>query len=65
MTMEKMSSRERFLSLMEYGSVDRVPNHEVGVWAQTAQRWKSEGLDTENYNWNINSFSISDTYIFW
>ncbi len=50
--MEKMTNRERFTALMEYKSVDRIPNHEVGVWAQTIQRWKAEGLDTENYSWN-------------
>ena len=50
--MKKMSNRERFLNLMEYKTVDRIPNHEVGVWAQTLKRWKAEGLDTENYFWN-------------
>ncbi len=50
--MKKMSNRERFLALMEYKPVDRIPNHEVGVWAQTRERWKAEGLDSENYFWN-------------
>lgn len=50
--MKNMTNRERFLALMEYKSVDRIPNHEVGVWAQTKELWASEGLDTENYFWN-------------
>lgn len=50
--MKKMSNRDRFLALMEYKSVDRIPNHEVGVWAQTLERWKAEGLDAKSYNWN-------------
>lgn len=49
----KMTQRQRFLNLMEYKPVDRVPNHEVGVWVQTADRWKAEGLDTDkvHFNW--------------
>jgi uroporphyrinogen decarboxylase len=27
---------------MEYESADRRPNHELGAWAQTAQRWRGE-----------------------
>ncbi len=50
--MKNMSSRERFLALMEYKPVDRIPNHEVGVWAQTKELWATEGLDTQNYSWN-------------
>lgn len=48
----ELSNRDRFIALMEYKSLDRVPNHEVGVWAQTMQRWASEGLDTSAYQWN-------------
>ncbi len=47
----KMTQRQRFLNLMEYKSVDRVPNHEVGVWAQTIDCWKAEGLDTDKLHW--------------
>jgi uroporphyrinogen decarboxylase len=48
----KMTERERFLSLMEYKTPDRVPNHEVGVWAQTKVRWEEEGLDSMAHQWN-------------
>jgi hypothetical protein len=34
-----MTSRERFIAVMEYKPLDRVPNHEVGVWGQTVDRW--------------------------
>ena len=37
---------------MEYQSVDRVPNHEVGVWEQTIERWKQEGLDVAQFHWD-------------
>lgn len=48
-----MTERERFIAVMDYGCFDRVPNHELGVWAQTPQRWHSEGLPegTLTYNW--------------
>lgn len=40
---------------MEYGHFDRVPNHELGVWPQTAERWAEEGLPpgTLTYNWFV------------
>jgi len=40
----RMTDRERFLAVMEYRPIDRVPNHELGVWGQTVERWKSEGM---------------------
>lgn len=48
----KMTQRERFISLMEYKTPDRIPNHEVGVWAQTKVRWEEEGLDSSAHQWN-------------
>ena len=45
MPAQRMTERERFLALMEYKPVDRVPNHEVGVWEQTKDRWEQEGLN--------------------
>jgi uroporphyrinogen decarboxylase len=47
-----MTPRERFLAVMEYQPVDRVPNHEVGVWTQTADRWQEEGLDIYDLHWD-------------
>lgn len=50
-----MTDRERFLAVMEYRDRDRVPNHELGVWPQTAERWAEEGLEpgTLTYNWFV------------
>jgi len=43
---------ERFLAVMEYQPVDRVPNWELGVWPQTRDRWEDEGLDPTLYHWD-------------
>lgn len=48
----EMTARERFLGVMEYQPVDRVPNHEVGVWTQTQDRWQQEGLDIYDLHWD-------------
>ena len=47
-----MNIRERFLSVMEYKPADQVPNHEVGVWSQTKDRWIAEGLNQYDYAWD-------------
>ena len=47
-----MTHRERFLNLMEYKPIDRVPNWEVGAWQQTIDRWHSEGLDRYTVCWD-------------
>ncbi len=47
-----MNTRERFHACMEYRPVDRIPNHEVGVWPQTRDRWKREGLDPASLHWD-------------
>jgi len=47
-----MTNRENFLAVMEYKKADRVPNWEVGVWAQTVDRWESEGLDRRLLKWD-------------
>ena len=49
---EPMTARERFLNVMAYKPVDRVPNHEVGVWPQTKARWISEGLNPYDLTWD-------------
>ena len=46
-----MDHLERFLAVMEYEPVDRVPNWELGVWPQTKQRWEEEGLDPTSLHW--------------
>ena len=50
-----MNDRERFISVMDYQSFDRAPNHELGVWPQTAERWAREGLlpGTLTYDWFV------------
>jgi hypothetical protein len=47
-----MNPLERFLAVMQYQPVDRVPNWELGAWPQTRERWESEGLSKTAYHWN-------------
>jgi hypothetical protein len=47
-----MTGRDRFIRTMEYKSVDAVPNHEVGVWQQTIDRWEKEGLNIYDLHWD-------------
>ena len=39
-----MNQRERFRRIMQFQTVDRVPNYEMGLLKGTAERWHSEGL---------------------
>ena len=44
---------ERFIACMEYQPCDRRPNHELGVWPQTADRWRKEAPNTVcNFTWD-------------
>ncbi len=44
---------ERFYACMEYHSCDRRPNHELGVWPQTRERWQSEDSKAvKNFTWD-------------
>ena len=44
---------ERFADCMEYRSSDRRPNHELGVWPQTRQRWEAEAFGAVGgFTWN-------------
>ena len=52
MNAPQMNPRERFIATMEYAPVDRLPNHEVGVWGQTIDRWQQEGLEVHNLHWD-------------
>ena len=47
-----MNYLERFLAVMEYQPVDKVPNWEAGVWAQTRDNWLEEGLDRSLLHWD-------------
>lgn len=48
----EMTNRERFINVMEYKPVDRVPNHELAVWVQTRERWVKEGLNEYDLHWD-------------
>lgn len=47
-----MNELKRFMACMEYQHVDRVPNHELGVWGQTRARWEQEAPQAvANFSW--------------
>jgi len=39
-----MNNRQRFKSIMNFKSVDRFINNELGLWEQTVDRWTAEGV---------------------
>jgi uroporphyrinogen decarboxylase len=41
---QAMTDRERFMRIMTFDPVDRVPNYELALWSQTYDRWLAEGL---------------------
>jgi hypothetical protein len=47
-----MNHLERFIAVMEYQPVDRVPNWELGVWPQAREAWEEEGLDSTPFHWD-------------
>lgn len=50
---DTMTERERFLAVMDYRPVDRVPNHELGVWPQTVARWRREAPEAvASFTWD-------------
>ena len=50
--MRTMTELDRFLAMMEYQPLDRLPNWECGAWAQTVERWIREGLDGALSYWS-------------
>jgi uroporphyrinogen decarboxylase len=42
-----MNGRDRFQRTMHYQTVDRAPMIEVGLWAETQERWLGEGMPAE------------------
>mgnify|MGYP000847084619 CR=1 FL=1 len=48
-----MNDLERFIATMDYAGPDRVPNHELGVWAQTVPLWKDQSAPELTYNWFV------------
>ena len=49
---DTLTNRQRFINVMDYQPVDRVPNYELGVWGQTAERWENEGLKPYQLHWD-------------
>ena len=52
-----MTDLARFIACMEYQPADRRPNHELGVWAQTVDRWRHEAPDAVagfGWDWFVN-----------
>ena len=47
---DRMTPRERFLAMMEYRPVDRLPNEELEVWPQTIERWRKQGCPVERFH---------------
>jgi hypothetical protein len=47
-----MSGQTRFINVMEYKAVDKIPNYEAGVWEQTKERWINEGLNEFDLHWD-------------
>lgn len=48
-----MNDLQRFIACMEYEPADRRPNHELGVWVQTALRWQREAPEAvKDFTWN-------------
>ncbi|GBC94894.1 hypothetical protein HRbin16_00679 [bacterium HR16] len=48
-----MNDLQRFIACMEYEPADRRPNHELGVWTQTALRWQQEAPEAvKDFTWN-------------
>ncbi len=42
-----MNHKERFLRVLGFKEVDRVPDYEFGYWTETMDRWHREGLPLE------------------
>jgi len=42
-----MNPRERFLRVMRFEDVDRLPSYEFGYWNETIDRWHAQGLPLE------------------
>lgn len=41
-----MNQRERLSRIMQFQTVDKVPNYEIGPWERTVERWHNEGLSS-------------------
>ena len=44
---------ERFEACMQYRSCNRRPNHELGAWPQTCERWRREDAEpVKDFTWD-------------
>jgi len=61
-----MNTRERFLAVMNFQPVDRLPVMEWAVWwCKTVERWQSEGLPvTDRYD-IMRYFNLDMNYHGW
>ncbi len=41
---ETMTPRERFHAAMRFEEVDRLPTMVMGLWPETLERWRAEGM---------------------
>lgn len=58
-----MNNRERFLRVLNFESVDRLPVIEwASWWDKTIERWKKEGLPEGLANWEISDYFGLDKY---
>ena len=52
---------QRFLDCMEYRASDQRPNHELGAWPQTRERWQREAqgaVDAFSWRWFWNEDAL-------
>jgi len=42
-----LNDKERFVNVLKFKNVDRIPNIEIGTWPQTMENWIKEGLPEE------------------
>ena len=52
----QMTGRERFLRLVAFQPVDRGFNYELGVWSETVERWRGEGLPQDLPRWGVHGY---------
>lgn len=51
-----MNELQRFMNCLDYKPVDCCPNHELGVWPQTVERWRHEdpaAIEAFAWNWFV------------
>jgi len=48
-----LTDLEKFLACLDCRPTDRLPNHELGVWGQTRERWEREARDAvRDFHWD-------------